>query len=290
MLCYVHIPKTGGTTTNYMLGSSLGASFLVPEPWVDARRVISPADLLLLKKWMPWVKHISSHYIRAYSGLERVQPDIIFFTIMREPVARYISHYYHLKDKSFRVSNFYEFMSNKAWRNIQIKYIAGCEDVEKAKQLLRENFVYVGLLERIDETLVMMRKMMADIPLDVRYGPAKNVANRRRKEQEIWERWDEYEAQVTANNWADIELYHFVKEELYPSQQKQYGPTLANDLALFKAQNAVAPAKFLWQYIGSRLYYKLLLNYYRKHAIKSIKIDNGSLHQEYEFFCEGVFY
>jgi hypothetical protein len=289
MLCYIHIPKAAGTTLNYILRHSLGRSFLEVEPWIDIRRVFSPADLKLLRERMPWVEHISSHYVRAYSMLETVQEDIKYFTIIREPIARYISDFYHLKDINARVANFYEFLNNKAWRNKQTKYIAGCEDVEKAKQILMDKFVFVGLLECMDESLVMLKKTLPEIPLDIRYGTPKNVSKRKQEQQNVRDHWEQYAEWAHENNRADMELYRFVTEELYPSQKERYGLSLENDVASFKVENVSVSPKPLWGSRASRLYYKLLLTYFRKHGKKFIKIDNGWLSKEYDFFGEYVF-
>jgi hypothetical protein len=163
-LCYVHIPKAAGTTLNHALRTSLGHRFLEVEPWVDIRRVISPADLVLLHRWLPWVRHISSHYVRAYSALETAAHDIRYITIMREPIDRYISAYYHNRDRSFRVANIYEYANNRSWWNIQTKYVAGSDDIEAAKKLLRERFAFVGLAECMNESLALLSQVSASFP------------------------------------------------------------------------------------------------------------------------------
>lgn len=289
MLCFVHIPKAGGTTLNFVLQRGFGHHFLAVEPWVDIRRILSPADLTLLQKWMPWVSHISSHYVRAYSGLEAVSSNIRYITVLREPLARCISDYYHLKNVNHRVANFYEYLNNEAWANKQTKYIAGSVDVERAKAILLEKFHFVGLVEQMDESLVMMKKLLDYGDLDICYGAPKNVARRKGSPQKARDSWQQFKAQILENNAADIELYRFVIEEIYPAQQERYGPSLAQDVAAFKQANDASSAKPSPAYQLSRFYYKTLLTLYRREGIKHIRVDNGADYKEYDIFGEYVF-
>jgi hypothetical protein len=286
MLCFVHVPKTGGTTVNAILRQSLGHHFTEIQPWVDMRRLVSPADLRLLKCWAPWIRHISSHWVRANCGLERFEPNIRYITFLREPLLRYLSDYNHLRFRNFRVASYCEYVNNPAWSNKQTKYIAGTADLESAKMLLDQSFCFVGLLDRMDESLVMMNRILKDLNLDIRYGAPRNPTRRDQREEP--ESWSELEAKTIENNALDWELYEYACREIFPRQQQAYEGDLARDLERFESEKfatvSTGPLFFL-----ARLHYRLALLYYRKHAKRRRPIDNGSMHDEFDFFGDHVF-
>ncbi len=288
MLCFVHVPKAAGTTLNFVFRQSLGYRFMELEPWVDDRRIISPADLELLRRWAPWVQHIAGHHVRVYSGLERAAPDIRYITFLRDPVRRYLSDYYHVRYKNGRVANFHEWLSNRSWMNKQTKYIAGTADAEAAKQLLKEKFQFVGLTEAMDESLVILRSVISDLPLDVRYGHPRNVGLQGPAQKEVQERWPEFEPQILENNEHDMELYAYARDVLFPQQRTDYGGALADDVAAFQESNQTARRR-PWRYFAGRAHYKLLLAFYRRYGKRRWPIDNRRLCTEYDFFGEYIF-
>lgn len=288
MLCFIHIPKTAGTTFNFILRRSLTYSFMEIEPWVDRRRMVSPADIQLLKQWAPWTKHISSHYVRAYHGLEHACPDIRYATFLRDPVKRYLSSYIHFFYRNGRVSNFQEFLSNRSWANQQTKYICGSSDVAAAKQILMEKFAFIGLTEETDASLLMAQQIFPELKLDIRYGKPKNQARKLVAKKEVFDNWSKYESLVLKNNAADIDLYSYVCDKLFKSQKEKYGPTLEQDLSYFQSMNTYNVSNN-WKSFASRTYYKHLLKRYRKYGNRRWPINNGALHEEIDFFGEYVF-
>jgi hypothetical protein len=288
MLCFVHVPKAAGTTVDFVLHQSLGYRYTELTPWVDEQRITSPADVELLRRWAPWIRHLGGHHVRAYSGLERVAPNIQYLTFLRDPVQRYLSDYYHRRYKNRRVANFYEYLSNKAWRNKQTKYIAGTDDVEAAKQLLRERFEFVGLVEAMHESLVMLKQRFSDLHLDVRYGRPYNVGLKGPGQQEIEDGWSNFEPHILAHNQSDIELYAYARDVIFARQQEAYGPNLAADVTAFEQDNQPS-RRCLWSYYSSRAHYKLLLAYYRRYGKYKWPIDNRELSAQYDFFGECVF-
>ncbi len=288
MLCFVHIPKTAGTTVSSVFRRSLGAAFMELNPWMDDQRIISPADLEMLRRWAPWIKHFGGHHVRAYSGLERAMPGMRYMTFLRDPVRRCSSEYFHMRNKNGRVANFHEYLSNRAWRNIQTKYVAGRADVEAAKQVLAERFQFVGLVESMDESLVMLRRTFADLPLDVRYGRPRNTAVEGPAQQEVRGHRKEFESRLLENNALDCELYAYARDVLFPRQKKAYGPQLNADIAGFRSSNRIQRGNILSFYV-SRAFYKVAVAMYRRFGRRKWPIDNRRLNAEYDFFGEYVF-
>ncbi len=289
MLCFVHVPKAAGTTVSFVLRQSLGHRFMELAPWVDDRRLVSPADIRLLRRWAPWIRHFGGHHVRAYSGLERVVPEIRYVTFLRDPVKRYLSDYYHLRYKNGRVANFHEFLGNRHWCDKQTKYIAGRADHEAAIELLEKRFQFVGLVEAMDESLALLGRRFDELPLDVRYGRPRNVARPGPAQQEVRDGWAQFEPRVRANNQHDLRLYEYVRDVLFPRYQQTCGGGGGqNDGAAAETSRATLRRR-LWQYQASRAQYRLLMAFYRSYGRRRWPIDNRELSAEYDFFGEYVF-
>lgn len=288
MLCFVHIPKTAGTTLNVVFRQSLGHRFTELQPWADDTRIVSPADVQLLRRWVPWIKHFGGHHVRVYSGLERVVPRIHYVTFLRDPVRRYLSNYYHFRHKKGRVANVYEYLGNRAWWNNQTKFIAGSDDLEAAKQILSEKFEFVGLTEAVDESLVLLRAALPELSLDIRYGTARNRRLSGPAEEEVRRCWEEIQPRVLQNNAVDRQLYAYARDVLFPRQRVAFGPKLQQEIAAFQKTNVSRRGRKLSYQLG-RIHYRLMLAAYRRYWRRTHPIDNRALSAEIDFFGEYVF-
>lgn len=59
-------------------------------------------------------------------------------------------------------------MYDESYTNLQIRHIAGAPDLEKAKEILKNQFFFVGLLERFDESMRILQKLFP-YPLRLQY-------------------------------------------------------------------------------------------------------------------------
>ena len=109
LVAFVHIPKTAGTTLNSILAHEYspeetyeimmrGMSLRRAKPTIIPRPVVSFSKIRRLKSAL---KH--GHVIRLIRGhidfsISKVlPPDTRYFTLLRDPVERAISHYYHYR-------------------------------------------------------------------------------------------------------------------------------------------------------------------------------------------------
>lgn len=108
-------------------------------------------------------------------GLHEVLPQpATYITVLRDPVDRVISAFYFMRSYKlhplywkFRRENWSleDFVRRSLRDNVQSKIVAGAdyesvctrETVEKAKHNLRHNFSVVGLSERLEESLALMK-------------------------------------------------------------------------------------------------------------------------------------
>lgn len=169
LVVFVHIPRTGGTT----LWSVLNAAY----PAGRVRRVIEggnqqvqQAALDLMADGAPGLDVLGGHFrYGVHKGCPR---DVQYMTLLRDPTDMLLSRYYKIlrKPEKRRHAEFSggdvdesEALRQMA-RNSQTAKLAGLplgtpvlpEHLDQARKNL-ESFAVVGLMDRFDETLMLMK-------------------------------------------------------------------------------------------------------------------------------------
>lgn len=236
MICFVHIERAGGTTLHYVFRHNY-FSFVTLTPWNrwtnEEANVFTAAEARALFRLLPFVKAFGGHTTRSYLGYEdAIGKPIQYVTFLREPVSRYLSHFKY-QNRVMGISwTMDEFLNEPRFDNFITTRIAGCEDLELAKQRLAEDFLFVGLTGRFDESLVLMKHLIDDRDFDIYYS-ARNAVPEVSREMDLGPWMD----RIREQNALDIELYRFVEETLYPRFITQYGPSFEADTAAFRSHN-----------------------------------------------------
>lgn len=220
---FLHIPRTAGTTVNTILQNNFSRNEILRVYTKDEYA----AHRYVTEEHLKNIKIITGHLL-----LETTNPPMIYnrmvnvITLLREPVSRLISEYNFLK--TWKNNNIYSLLNGK---NISFKeYIQSKEDIlfyrgknfmtrcisnmnfennlypenalSQAKKNIESNFIFTGIQERFDESLVMLCDI---INITNILYEKRNVLN-----GDIIEYQDE-ESLNTARyfNRADIELYNF---------------------------------------------------------------------------------
>jgi hypothetical protein len=170
-LIFLHIPKSAGTTVNRLIEGEypLFQIFSVDpvfSEWSRRRLWNLPAERLkqfcIFKGHMPFGLH------------ELLSQPATYFAVFRDPIDRVISAFYFMRTYllhpnywAFRRLNWRleDFVRNSPRDNVQTKMVAGApyeqpctpEIFEQAKQNLRQHFSVVGLSERFEESLALMK-------------------------------------------------------------------------------------------------------------------------------------
>jgi len=158
---------------------------------------------------------------------------------------------------------FDEWIQRDWTRNNQTKMIAGVADADQAIRIIQDKHILVGLTERFDESMVMLKALMAN-NLNISYKQV-NVARSNTLAESLLSTESTRQKLIEANR-EDLALYDFVRRELYPAYQREYGPSLEADVAQYRQtreNNFNA-----WNLTLSRLkqytLYKPLLRLYRR--------------------------
>ena len=170
-IIFLHLPKTAGTTLNRLIEWEypLSAMYSIDPvlfEWSAAH--LRKLPLARLRKTRMFKGHM-------LFGLHEILPQpSTYITVLRDPVERVLSAFYFMR--SYRLHPLYwklrrekwtieEFVQRSTRDNVQCKIIAGadyhapCTEaiLEKASHHLNEHFSVVGLSERFEESLALMK-------------------------------------------------------------------------------------------------------------------------------------
>ncbi|MBT8400745.1 MAG: sulfotransferase family 2 domain-containing protein [Rhodothermia bacterium] len=223
LLAFAHIPKTGGTTINRLLWRTygighVGADFRNPPPVYTLRDL--EFDLTLY----PFARSIAGHGLKPFVDYGDVGRRMVWFTMLRDPVRRYLSHYQHqyVKGPAKFQLPFPKWMRTFDRDNVMVRFIAGSDDIEAAKEILRERFHCVGIMERFDESLTLMRSNLPAPELRVQYSRPSNVSSSDVKKR-IEDNIDRFREEIEYRNMLDLELYRYAIDVLWPRQVAVHG-------------------------------------------------------------------
>ena len=175
-LIFIHLYKTGGTTLNRIIEWEYKTSRICsvePTWWQWSYQRITRWSPRRLAKMEVFKGHMPF-------GLHRLIPrPANYVTVLREPVERAISDYYfarrfkpHRHHRAALQLSLEEFFLQKHEHNLQSRILAGPDSHElfpsvcdagtlaAAKDNLARRFIVVGLTERFDETLALLKVLL----------------------------------------------------------------------------------------------------------------------------------
>ena len=193
LLVFIHIPKTAGTAMRFVLLANGPGRISSPAnvfkggggldtgpidrfrngdapPGLDEARVLTGHLPLGIREYLP----------NCVSG----RRELLYLTFLREPVDRSLSHFFAIRDARKGVEERGRYAhaplpseptlddmleGGYIHDNLQTRMLSGVpepfgdvtdEMLEQAKESLREGFVFFGLSERFDESLVLARRRL----------------------------------------------------------------------------------------------------------------------------------
>jgi hypothetical protein len=254
-LIFLHIPKTAGTTLHQIIDRHYCLEQIY---WVHATQV---AESITAFKNFPEEKRRQFQLIKGHMGfgLHQVMPQpCTYFTLLRDPVKRIISHYYHVlrtpnhylhqvvTDHQMDLKTFVSSGISLELDNGQTRLIAasnGDEDesiefgcattdlLETAKQHLLNYFSVVGVMEEFDRTLLLLQKKLGW--KNIYYARKNTGKNKTTQKSEIP---PDTLAAIQQQNALDIELYQFAKQ-LLNQQVEAQADSFEQELQAFQTLN-----------------------------------------------------
>lgn len=177
-LIFLHIPKSGGTTMHAIIERQYPPDRIFT---IDGRRV--PQSIAEFKA-LPQAQRARLQVLKGHMafGLHEWLPGpSSYITLLRHPVERAISHYYHILRSpshthyptvaggNMSLQDFVEAGVSRIVDNGQVRALAAAEDtpygqctaamLARAEANIARAFDLVGLTERFDEALIMLRHL-----------------------------------------------------------------------------------------------------------------------------------
>jgi Galactose-3-O-sulfotransferase len=266
-LIFLHIPKTAGTTLNRIIEWQYNPlSIFTMDPY----RIRATVDRLrtLSEQRRRRLQVVRGH---LYYGVHEFLPQgATYITMLREPVARFLSSYYFIQRRPLHpmhrkvttervgVEDFIRLTPHR--QNLQCSLIAGimndgtCDErmVDKAKENLVKSFSVVGICERFEESLVLIAKTFNwEVPF---YENRKVSKTRPQVESRAIE-------MIREHNRLDLELYEFGKnlfQEMVAKKEAEVKKGLAHLKSIPKPgpwqnmyQSSIGAGRFLVSKIAS---------------------------------------
>ncbi len=251
---FLHIPKTAGTTLMSILDRqypvesihSFGADAHTAVAQFKAMNEDSRAKIQLLRGHM------------AYGLHEFLPAPAVYFTVLRDPVARVISTYnfilrtpdhYLYEAVTRQKMSLHDLLESKLplmMNDGQVRLISGVWGerafgevteamLEKAKKNLAESFVVVGITEQFDQTLCLLKENL-NWQQAISYQWL-NVSRQGLQASELSAATVDLIQRV---NGQDIALYAYARE-LFKAQCAQRGALFAWRVRLFQLTNKYGP-------------------------------------------------
>ena len=239
-LIFLHIPKTAGTTLNRIIEWQYNPLAIFT---MDPYRIRATPERLrkLSEGRRRRLRVVRGH---LYFGIHEFLPQGgTYFTMLREPVARFFSSYYFIQRRPLHpmhrkvtterigVEDFIRLTPRR--QNLQCSLIAGiksggtCDDrvLDKAKENLERSFSVVGISERFEESLMLMAKTFEwEIPF---YENRKVSKTRPQIDSGAVE-------MIREHNRLDLELYEFGKQLFEKGLREKEGAVREGLVALRK--------------------------------------------------------
>ena len=244
VLFYIHVPKTAGTTMKLIIIWLYKWDEIF---WAKSTDYIKKKLKALDNEHLNNIKIVAGH---TPFGMHRhfEFSDYRYFTILRDPVERAISQFFYMQQKPkhpyYPIATnpdytYEELLENKLINNtfnVQTYWLIGEnpdffkkgvydeEVVKQAKANIDKHFAFIGLNDRFDESLILMkRKFNWTLPF---YTP-KNI-NKKKKKDKVSARTLEL---IQHYNQMDIELFNYCKAKFESELAENKDEAFEHDLA-----------------------------------------------------------
>jgi hypothetical protein len=221
LLAFIHIEKTGGETLKWILRSSFGISHCDISPNIVFKPLL-PHQLSQIEKIYPSLRSIAGHPVTPYVNLENTcLYPIRYATFLRQPLQQCASYFQYLALtlKRYPAENFEEWIHTEWPRNIQTKRLCGEPDSQKAISMIKEKKIFIGLMERFDESIFLLKQWICP-DLYLGYQQRNQALDNTFSDALLAN--EHTRALIENAVREDIRLYRWVKDILYPQYTHLY--------------------------------------------------------------------
>jgi hypothetical protein len=251
LYAFTHIDKTAGRTVRAVLQRSFGAGHCeIRTPYArrpadrnDRSVHVTADDLRKVRRIYRRLRGVAGHNVKPYSDLERAAPGIRYFTFLRDPVRRYLSHFKN-KAGTYGREDFERWAAAQWTHDFQTMTLAGEANVQKAIDLLAGRLGFVGFTEDFDESLLMLGEWLGEPDFRPEYRPVNRLVDKQRERDLVREHSDlgyldepAVRDRLMEMNAIDQQVYDFAAREFLARQRRSYAGDLAVDVAALRERN-----------------------------------------------------
>ena len=204
MYVFSHLHKAAGTTVNHALRRTFGLRHLdvIPRKGHLYKEEDLQYDFLKFKE----PQSIAGHCLRPHIDYGIFEHEMEWYTIIRDPLRRCISHYQHQVQKLNKSISFLDWIQIDHYRNWMVKFYGGSSSVQQAIDCIHQK--KVGIIDVADGLETGMQRLFSGELMwkeSVR-NPAKNntIRDRILSSKELMQELQE------ANKF-DLELFRYMK-------------------------------------------------------------------------------
>ena len=213
----------------------------------DDRRVcVDAEDVCSVRRLYRNLRGIAGHNVKPYTNLRAKFPEIEFFTFLRKPASRFRSHFL-TRAPALTQEAFDRWIAVDWVHNWQTKMIAGEPNSQRAIDLIGERFGFVGLTERFDESLLLMRRWLREPTFQVQYRSLNRTNEKQVSRDAAQCKCDTSYldsaavlARIQEVNVEDQKVYDFVASLVYPRHVAAYGGNLQLECQELQLKNQIA--------------------------------------------------
>lgn len=251
MIVFLHMQKTGGSTFNFILGNNFGITACPTNH--TKKEVFTQDDLNFARKIYPRLQCITGHNL--VQPLALAVPDPYYVTIVREPVARVISHYQmSLTAANNRMSLEESLPKLDVLQNLQVRKMAGGPDLDRAKDFL-EKCSFVGVTEQYDLSLHVLDRLSTR-KLNLNYHRRTVTKDRTLKKSLAAD--SRLMEMVRDYNKLDLELYDFAVNKIFPKLCAKVGLSPSDKVSSYDTYHTENHFRFFFYNFYSRVVYRQL--------------------------------
>lgn len=222
-------------------------------------------DLKTIMKSNPFLRSVGGHAVVPHGDLVHGTEQLRFITQVRDPVARAASQFKFWVNRLKLDTDGSAFLEHPVSQNFQVKKIAGCEDLDLAKENISKHFLLAGTVDQFDQFLVLLARKLG-MPLDLFTYNKRNVG----ADSQQLQMPDNFYDRLQERNQLDQQLYHWIETELFSKYIAEYSGSFAADLDEFRSLQQVAESPKIKPLIDS-----IYRNGYLKPVSGLIRMSNG---------------
>ena len=246
---FLHLPKAAGTTLRDVFSRQYKTDEIYEldgAEFIKAQEDFKQLD----RDRKAQIKILMGH---MYFGLHEYLPQpATYVTMLRNPIERVVSYYHFVKKLSshpdyelIKAQNIsiedYCQMGRENMRNGQTRFLSGTKEseacspqmLERAKTHLQEHFSVVGIQEKFDESLLLLKDRLGWKKTPFYYQRNTNRASSYNRAEIS----PSTLSAIAKYNELDLELYEYANDIF--QQQLEQAQKLNQNLQLFKLKNQV---------------------------------------------------